>query len=192
MKVKLISIFVILITATLCSAQKKNEVRLFGGFVGSDVLGIAEDGGGSSNNDNTFEFGIKYLRNITDDLCIETGYSLFKTETKLEYSDGKVEKIKYEDVKVIQIPLLANYTFNKYFFLNGGFIITFDKSNGSQKSQSGIGYNLGFGAKYAIKNFVFYINPNLKRCASFISFENERYDNKLTELGIEFGIGYRF
>ncbi|MBS9767679.1 MAG: outer membrane beta-barrel protein [Flavobacteriaceae bacterium] len=192
MKAKFLAVFLVLIT-TLCVAQKNNEVRLYGGFVGSDLMGIAQDGGGSSNNENTFEFGVKYLRNITEDLQIETGIGFFETQVKIEpHYEGKPVQSWQENLKVIKIPLFANYSFAKYFFINGGFLLSFDKSKGTIVSQSGIGYGLGVGAKYEVKNVVFYLNPNLKRCAAFIPFDKRNRNKKLTELTVEFGIGYRF
>ncbi len=193
MKVKLLGVFFVLLTTIFCAAQTKNEVRFYGGYVGSDLMGEPVDGGGSSNNENTFEFGAKYLRNITKDLRIETGIALFETQVKIEPPFmGEPVQSRQETLKVIQIPLFANYSFGKYFFVNGGFILSFDKSNGTLDPQSGIGYGIGVGAKYEVKNFVFYLNPNLKRCAAFIPFEKKNYHEKLTELGVEFGIGYRF
>ncbi len=192
MRAKLLGVFLVLTTA-LCVAQKNNEVRLYGGFVGSDLMGIAQDGDGTTNNENTFEFGVKYLRNITEDLQIETGIGFFETRVKIKppYM-GKPIQSWEETLKVIKIPLFANYSFAKYFFVNGGFLLSFDKSKGTIISQSGIGYGLGVGAKYEVKNFVFYLNPNLKRCAAFIPFEKKNHHEKLTELGMEFGIGYKF
>ncbi len=179
---KILTAFFVLGMTVFCYAQEKNEVRVYGGRYVSDTQ-------------KNLEIGIKYLRNITENLRVETGILLAKANAEITtYYDmpDKPDKVEYEDLKVLQIPLYANYIWGKYFFVNGGLLLSFDKSKGSLDSQSGIGYGVGVGAKYTVKKIVFYLNPNFKRCAAFIPFQKEKHHEKFTELGVEFGIGYRF
>ncbi len=200
MKVKLMFVFIALLTVTFSHSQKKNEVRFLGGFASSGIFSLEDDDivGGEryvSDTQIPLEIGVKYLRNITPKFRIETGILLSKTKVQMtNYYDmpNRPNTIDYENLKVLQIPLYANYSFWKYFFVNGGFLLSFDKSNGTIDSQSGIGYGIGFGTEYAVKDFVFYLNPNFKRCTAFVPFHKEDYHEKFTELGVEFGIGYRF
>lgn len=178
-------------TATFLS--KKNEVKVYGGFVGSDFFTEPLDGAGSSNNKNSFTFGIRYLRNITDAFCLETGVDFFETKVEITPAfTGNPVSSREESLKLITIPLYGNYTFGKYFFVNGGFLLDFDKSKGSMDSQSGIGCGVGLGGKYTLGGFIFYVNTNLKIHSAFIPFEKERYHEKLIESSLQFGIGYRF
>lgn len=96
-----------------------------------------------------------------------------------------------EQLEIISIPLYANYTFWKYLFISGGFIFDIQKTDNSFHSQSGIGYSLGLGGKYEFHNFLIFINPNYKR-HSFIPFEKGNNRQKLTETGVQLGIGYIF
>ncbi len=191
---KILTAFFVLGMTVFCYAQEKNEVRVYGGIVGSDLMSIPLDGAGSSENETSMEFGLKYLRNISKDFSIEIGISRFSTEVEiaLPYFPDAVKTSRNERLKLIRIPLCANYSFWKYFFVNAGFLLSFDNSKGTIDSQSGIGYGIGLGGKYTINRFVFYLNPNVKRHAAFLPFKREKYHEKLTELGLEFGIGYRF
>jgi len=51
--------------------------------------------------------------------------------------------------------------------------------------------HIGFGGKYHFNNFLIYVNPNYKRHA-VVPFEKEIYPEKLTEFGIQFGLGLKF
>jgi len=78
----------------------------------------------------------------------------------------------------------------RYFFVNGGPIVDFQTTENSINSQSGIGYSLGLGGKYELNKFSLFINPNFKRHA-VIPFEKEMYQQKITEIGIQAGLGFR-
>jgi hypothetical protein len=85
----------------------------------------------------------------------------------------------------------ANYTIGKHFFINGGSIVNFHSKEQSFDSQYGIGFGFGVGWKYTFDNYTISINPNFKRHA-FIPFEKEKNHQRLTEMGIKIGVGYKF
>ena len=60
-----------------------------------------------------------------------------------------------------------------------------------EEPKEGFGYGIGFGGKYSFDKFLIYLNPNFKR-HSVVPFEKENYHQKLTEFGIQLGIGYEF
>ena len=174
-------------------SQNSNEFRIYYGFSDTELKRDADlDGGGSQYAENSKEFGIKYLRQLKNNLSIEFCVNFLKSDLILNGAP-MIPQIptRYEKLEMISIPIYANYTLWKYLFVNAGPILDLQTSENSIDSQSGIGYSIGFGGKYDFNNFLIYVNPNFKRHA-VIPFEKENYQQRLTELGIQFGIGYKF
>ncbi len=188
----LLALIIILISLE-CYSQQSNELRTYFGIMDSKLLrNESLDGGASYDNENTYELGVKYLRKLTSKLSLETGINYLSTKVKITPSfTGTTVNSRQEDLKLISIPIYANYSFGKYFFLNGGPILDFQNSTESFDTQSGIGYGIGLGGKYDFDKFLIYLNPNFKR-HSVIPFEKENHHQKLTEFGIQLGVGYKF
>ena len=183
---------VILIITIQCYSQNSNEFRIYYGFSESELLRNQDlDGTGSTNLNNFSEFGVRYLRQIKNNFSIELGLNYLNVEESITSAPADFPITRFENIEIISIPIYANYTFWKYLFVNGGPIIDFQISDNSSDSQAGIGYSLGFGGKYDFDNFLIFINPNYKRHA-VMPFEKENYYQKLTELGIQIGLGYKF
>ena len=184
---------VITILAINSYSQNSNELRLYYGISYADFLrNQSLDGAGGYEITNFNEFGIKYLRQLFDNFHIETGINYSTSDVKIAPAFmGDPVQSRYEKLEIVSIPIYANYTFWKYLFVNGGPIINFQTPDNSTDSQSGIGYSLGIGGEYNFDKFLIFINPNFKR-HSVIPFEKENHHQKLTELGIQFGIGYKF
>lgn len=195
MKIKKLAVAIIIaIIAIKSYSQSRNEIRILYGFSDSELLrNVNLDGGGDHTTRNFSEFGIKYLRQIKGNLKIETGLNFVSLSVGINdiNYEGPAVKTRFEKLDIISIPINLNYVFGKYFFVNGGPFIDFQSSENSSDSQSGIGYNLGVGLKYRIDKMVFFVNPNYKRHAVF-PFEKEKYHQRLTEIGIQFGAGYKF
>lgn len=189
----------ILLTSTIilfslkCLSQNKNELRVYYGITDTELLRNDDlIGAGSTDAENFSEFGLRYLRTISGKLALETGFN-YSSGTMIINPAFMGEPVvsRKENFELISIPLFANYTLWNYFFINGGPMLDFQISDNSFDSQNGIGYSLGVGAKYSVKNFNIYLNPNFKRHA-LIPFEKENYHQKLTEFGIQLGVGYKF
>jgi len=193
MKAKALITLIITIISIQCYSQNSNEFRVYYGFVDSKLLTKTDlDGGGSYENENSYEFGFKYLRKISGNLFLESGINYLSTQVKITPAPtGLPANSQSEDLKMISIPIYANYTFGKYFFINAGPILDFQNSQKSFDSQSGIGYSIGVGGKYDFDRFSIFVNPNYKR-HSLIPFEKENNHQKLTEFGIQVGLGYGF
>lgn len=176
-------------------SQNSNEFRIYYGISDAELLRNQNlDGAGSSDISNFNEFGIKYLKQLFDNFQIETGINYSKYDVKITPAPtlgGPAIQSRYEKSEIVSIPIYANYTFWKYLFINGGPVFDFQTSDNSTDSQSGIGYSLGIGGKYDFDKIIIFLNPNFKR-HSVIPFEKENHHQKLTELGIQFGIGYKF
>jgi hypothetical protein len=193
MKSKALITLIITLISIQCYSQKSNEFRIYYGFVDSKLLRNSDlEGGGNYDNENSYEFGLKYLRKISGKLFFESGINYLSSQVRITTAlTGLPFSSRTEDLKMISVPIYANYSFGKYFFVNGGAILDFQNSQKSFDSQSGIGYSIGVGGKYDFDEFSIFVNPNYKR-HSLIPFEKENNHQKLTEFGIQVGLGYGF
>ncbi len=193
MKGKSVLILLLIVTSFKCYSQNSNQLSVYYGFADSELLRNEElTGSASYDNNNSYEFGFKYLRTLSNKLSIETGINFFNTEVIITPAfTGTPVNPRQEELKLVSIPIFASYSLGNYFLINGGPIIDFQSGEGSFDSQSGIGYGIGIKGKYNFDRFVIYVNPNFKR-HSVIPFEKENYHQKLTQIGIKIGVGYEF
>lgn len=174
-------------------SQTQNEVRLYFGITDSKLLRSDElIGGASYDIENSYEFGFRYLLEVTDNLALETGLNYWQGDVLITSAPMPEQTTRTEALQTTSIPIFANYTFLDYFFVNGGPVMDFQGSESeSVDPQAGIGVGFGLGAQYAFNNFNIYVNPNFRRYA-VIPFEEEDYHQKLTSFGVQLGVGYRF
>ncbi|SHF51384.1 Outer membrane protein beta-barrel domain-containing protein [Salegentibacter echinorum] len=193
MKKILLSAFLLLISFNAL-AQKQNEIRIYGGITTSDISRHSKlDGDVSLDLNNTYEFGLRYLLQITQNLAIETGLNYWRGDVKINppMNPGPNLSSRKEKLQITSIPIYANFSFLDYFFINGGPVMDFQSSDSSIDDQSGIGVGLGIGGEYSFNNFSVFINPNIRRYA-VIPFEEENNHQKLTSFGVNLGLGYQF
>ena len=189
---KLCFVLVIFLITIKTYSQNSNEFSLYFGISDTKFLNDATNGGAGYENEKFSEFGIKYFRQISKNLYIETGVNFVKSDIKItpEFMGVPVQS-RSEKLEIISIPMYVNYSISKFLFVNGGPLLDFQTSNNTTNSQSGIGYGLGVGAKYEFSKLLVYLNPNFKRHA-VIPFEKENNHQKLTEFGLQIGLGYKF
>ncbi len=189
-----------LITACILLAlstfsQTKNRVSIFYSPASNGLSipnGWDGDMGYSGKGANLYE--LRYSRQINRFFSIETG---------LEYSFNKIEKDYFPDgimhykesnIKMLSIPIYGDITFWKYFFVNAGPTIDFElhrQTSESTYNQSGIGFGLGFGGRYTLKNFTVSLNPFYQKHLILRSKKGAYHEN-LYESGIKLGLGYNF
>ncbi|HFX17899.1 MAG TPA: hypothetical protein ENK64_01995 [Flavobacteriales bacterium] len=107
-------------------AQNTHEVSFYYGLTDSAFITNKNfDGGASYEPTNSYEFGLKYLRNLSDKLAIETGVNYFKTTVIITpaYAANPVRS-EAEPLELVSFPVYANYSFGKYF-LNAGLYSIF-------------------------------------------------------------------
>ncbi|GAA0879741.1 hypothetical protein GCM10009119_27100 [Algoriphagus jejuensis] len=97
------------------------------------------------------------------------------------------------DFEMLSIPVYAEYSLTKFLFVAAGPVVDFQLSEWNRFSdQSGLGFLAGLGGKVQKEKFVFSIFPNYKRHA-VVTFEKPQGAKEtLQELGVQFGVGYRF
>lgn len=184
---------VITLTSLSSFSQNNNELRFYYGVSDSKLLRNDDlTGAGRHDVENFSEIGLRYLGRINNNLAIETGVNYTIADLKITpHFMGEPVQTRAEKFELISIPVYANYTLWNFFFINGGPLVDFQRTENTTDSQSGIGYSLGIGGKYNFDSFIIFLNPNFKRHA-VIPFEKENYHQKLTEFGIQFGLGYAF
>lgn len=192
LKKLLLPLFFILFCISAFS-QTQNEIRLYYGFTGSDLFrGEALIGGASYDIENTYEFGFRYLLDVTDNIALETGLNYWRGEVLITSAPMPGQTTRTEELQTTSIPIFANFRFLDYFFVNGGPVMDFQGSESeSVDPQAGIGVGFGLGAQYAFSKFSVFINPNFRRYA-VIPFEEESNHQKLTSFGVQLGLGYKF
>lgn len=193
MKTRSIVLFLMIMASIKCFSQKSNELRVYYGFVDSELIPLVNmQCGVYSDISYSFEFGIKYLREISNRLSIQTGINFLSTRVpEISRYTGIPKGSKNMNVELISIPIYTNLSLGKHFFIFGGPLIDFHLKDKSFTTQSGIGYTLGIGGKFSFKNYKIYITPNYKR-HSLIPFKKENFTDKLLQLGIQLGVGYVF
>lgn len=164
----------------------------FSSFGTNSVFRFNElDGAGSIDGDYFYSIGFSFLKPLNNWL---------EVEADLEYSrhgiliypasmPGLISKATKEDFGLIDIPIVLKAHFFKYFFANGGALISLD-TNPSMPidNQFGIGGLMGVGAQYEFKcGAALYVNPYYKIRALVGTESNQQH---LDESGIRLGFIY--
>lgn len=196
MKNLLLTLF--LLFAQVSFGQTKNEFYLAYGISNAvPMYGIRNniDGAPGYSGKGTSSFGFRFLLQSKKAVRLETGadYMTCKFEVSPNLPPGVDETPHTEEVSLISIPIYANLTFLKYCFVQGGVLGDFEISrNATIQKQTGLGFGLGLGGKYAYKNVEFMINPFLQRHA-LITFKDEQGSRQsLINAAVRFAVGYSF
>ncbi len=185
---------------TLSFAQK-NKISVEYSFSQADLIrghffNIDDELIGSASYDvqKPFQMGIKYSREFPYHFSIETGLEYFQTDIKIApvYFGIGTPKPYSKNLQLVSIPIYLNYTFFKYFFINGRLLLDWQlKNNDSFDNQTGIGYGFGIGLKYDFENFSVSLSQNLREHA-FIPFKKEKHQQRLVVDEVKISVGYRF
>lgn len=193
MKILKYFLFVLFLNFTLNTlAQNQSEIRGFYGISSYDLKSNQSlDGGASYDPETGYELGIRYILRLPNGLGLESGVGFYTGDIKITSAPMPDQTSRRERLQITSIPVLLNYRFLDYFFVNGGPVLDFQNSDNSFDSQSGMGFSLGIGINHYIRNFQMFVNPNFRQYA-LIPFEKENNHSKLSGLGIQFGMGYSF
>ena len=189
MKIVLFCLF----SATLCFAQQHNRFSVYYGLTDSALWRNQElVGAASDDNLDSKEFGAKYSRIFTPKFALDTGVNFFSTTVQITPAPmGIALAPSKEQLRLISIPMSVTYSLGKVLYCSAGPIFDFQQGTGSFDSQSGVGYSLGLGGKYQFDSYFLFVQPNFKR-HSTLPFARERYHQKLTQFGVEIGLGWMF
>jgi hypothetical protein len=192
-KIVLITTCILLTLVTFSQTKNRVSISFASANNGLEIPeGWLGDMGHTGKGGKLYE--LKYSRQINKFFSIETG---------LEYSFNKIEKDYFPDgimhykesnIEMLSIPIYGDITFWKYFFVNAGPTIDFElhrQTSESTYNQSGIGFGLGIGGRYTLKNFTVSLNPFYQKHLILRSKKGAYHEN-LYESGIKLGLGYNF
>ena len=199
---KYLFIIIVIFTAVNVFSQetvKKNQLGILFS-AGDNTLsgeGTELDGGLCYEGTGAYLIGLKYSREITKRIEVESGVNF--SQNKIKITPNLMWSIyiptTYVDLYMFSIPILLKCYFGKVFFVNAGTQVDFETNSNKVKSvdnQSGIGYSIGFGAKFKIiNNYFISINPYFKQHAR-IAFNPETYPQRLAEFGVKLDFNFNF
>ena len=198
MKIKLLFLFLAL---TVSTYAQKPAARIFYGFSDAELLENEElDGSPANDIENHYEFGAELSIPLSKKISLIAGLTYSKTTIKIQnvfyYNEinnkSSMPHFRYNDLEILSIPILLEFNFWNYFFLNAGPVLSFELNDPDiEYSQNGIGYHLGFGAQYNFGDFFVFANPYFKQFGT-IDFKDETRDYNLSQFGAHIGIGYQF
>ena len=210
MKFKTTILFFFICVATYA---QKPAIRIFYGFSDTEISDNEDsDYIYKDEIENFYELGAEITLPLSPKFNLTSGFTYFYTDVingkRLyserqtreqlgdDYSDDVIIEYAYplpdKQLEILSIPILLEFKFWNYFFLNAGPVLSFELNDPDiEYSQNGIGYHLGFGGQYNVGDFFVFANPYFKQFAT-IDFKDEMLDYNLSQFGAHVGIGYQF
>ncbi len=196
MKFNLFLLLFVLFSASVYS-QSKNNISVYYGISNSDVDIRGAIGDYGYKPKDGIGFGLTYTRVFTKIVSVETGLQYCDDNVQMNaiqsFPSGITTVIRNGQAKFLSVPLNAKFTFLKYFYgasgLSADFQTNYTNSSVLDK-QSGIGLEIGLGAKYGIGKVNVFVNAYAHELAVF-HFSKDAHSN-LLEDGLRFGLGYNF
>ena len=179
----------------LAIAQAKARLSLFYSPYHSEVIvknGLLSDSGHTGKNGNLLE--LRYSHPVNSRFSLETGLQYSGNKVETEYFPDGITHYMESEIKLISVPIYANLTFLKYFYVEAGPTLDFEVQHTQSapvQSQGGIGLAAGIGGKYTFKRISVFINPFVQRHL-LVSFSNDKIYERLWQSGLKFGVGYSF
>ena len=210
MKTKIFTFGMVMIFSCPLLAQgvkgTKGSIGLtFSAFGNNDVTNAARSTlacGSSYNGKRFYTLGLSYIYSFSPLVDVETGieYSSHTITTvparKPPKLSSDVDVTRYDErLSITSIPITARINFLKYFFINGGVLLEWQKkASGPIDNQSGLGAIGGIGAKYKLNNGLGAFINNYYKFHALVPFSAERDDHRwrIIEGGLRIGITYTF
>lgn len=194
MKIHLVFLLLALLSAKVYCQSKNNFSFVFG--AGSNDIRLIGPGGPGYKGNGEIIYGLNYTRSITKMLSIETGLEYSVNNLLWDYEDAYAPSFTPQkgSIRMLSVPLYANFTFLRYVFADVGIVADFETNYNSTNTitpkQTGIGFATGIGGKYNVDRMTLFVNLFLQ-AHSIITFQNEG-SGSLLNSGVKFGIGYGF
>ncbi len=192
---KLLVLFTFVIASHFSYSQNHSIGFSYGHIYSGWTTDYAELVGASSHN---LRYGAQYSLNykyqFSKKLSINSGLQFQQTSMQSENSSTTGERQTWDyQVDNLNIPILANFTFLKYLFVEGGPMLNFqinDEDPYGIEDQSGLGLSLGLGAQYDIGKFNIFIKSQ-GQMQTLIPFNKENYHDRLITNSLSIGIFYK-
>ncbi|WP_194974171.1 outer membrane beta-barrel protein [Aquiflexum lacus] len=174
--------------------QNVNELKVFAGtskaFINRQVPMFGE---GSIQTRNFVECGVIFYSQVLENTRVGLGFNYSNSLIDFNANPANHTLTQYSQrFQLISVPVLLEYNFFNYLFLSGGPLVDFQLTENNFSDQSGIGYLLELGGKYGTGNLSFSLFPNFKKHSAIPFIRPENSKHILTELGVQFGVGYKF
>src|SRR3569833_413208 len=197
MKKTLLTFFVLtalILFGTKSYAQQKNTIAIVYG-TGSDGLFFGGIGSAGYSSRGFTMVGLNYIRHAESFFSIETGLEYANYNLLWDYEDAYDPTFRPQrtSIKMLSVPVLGNFTFFKYVFVNAGFSVDIETDHPAQRiapEESGIGVFLGMGGKYSFRHITLSANPFFQM-QGILPFSSNG-GRGLVYTAFKFGLGYRF
>jgi len=139
---------------------------------------------------NNFEIGGFYRRQFNSKFSYEVGLEYNYHHIEFEwFPDGNVHTAK-ANIEILSFPINVNYHFGRYLYIQAGTFFDYQLNDISMhyRNQTGFGATVGVGLQYSYQKWHIFAKPNYKRHA-IIALKDNGY-NRISELGVQFGVGY--
>ncbi|UII32546.1 hypothetical protein LVD17_01665 [Fulvivirga ulvae] len=139
------------------------------------------------------QLGFTYSHFITKKLTLESGvyFSHYDLKTRIRHDRPLPSLINYYEISYFTLPLSADLTFGKWFFLCAGARIDFSPGNSSlpEIDKFGLGLEAGLGVHTYIDNFYFRFKPHIRNHA-ITNFKNKDLSYDIWNANIEISVGH--
>ncbi len=199
MKKHLLIIFLISIT-TILSAQEQKKYYLGGHLsygkssYSSSRLEYLSEKNYKSKDYFSIAFDYAYRTSKVSEFCIGLTATLYRLNfMSTRYMSGYSNSSNYDDsFGIFSVPICIKYHFGKYLYAKGGISLNYHPYKGYTW---GLGGLAGLGAEYTLKSGIsLSISPQVQLNMLGLATNNtsSSFDEKLTQIGVNIGIGYRF
>lgn len=199
MKKLVFGIFILVLMHSSLIAQTEWRLKAFVGMSDAALLEKVNFLGGASYEVSDFyDLGLRIQRKWHPKWSIETGlsYSFAQILISPNIPPGTTFPInglsiieESTDFEMLSLPVLASYQLFDFLALQAGPMLNFQLSDSPGSRQSGLGYLIGLSLSYDFDKFGLFLQPNFKRHASIVPFE-QNY-RRLTEFGLQLGLAYK-
>ncbi|WP_375579876.1 hypothetical protein ABWH96_02005 [Marivirga tractuosa] len=155
----------------------------------------AELAGASSYHiKNGAQYNLNYKYQLSKNLNLISGlqFQQIGMQSQNGSTTGELQTWDFQ-VDNLNIPILANLTFLKYLFVEGGTMLNFQINEEDPygiDEQNGIGFSLGLGIQYDTGKFNVFLKSQAQM-QTLIPFNREKYYDRLLANSLSVGIFYQ-
>jgi opacity protein-like surface antigen len=140
---------------------------------------------------NGIQYNVNYRYKFSNKIALVSSlqYQHNEVESRSTSPAGETQSYAF-DVNNLNIPILANLSFWKYFFVEGGPLLNFEIDSYGPNSQTGLGFSLGAGAQYDLGKLNFFLKSQ-NQIQTLIPFNWDGRQDKLITNSLSIGIFYQ-
>jgi hypothetical protein len=150
-------------------------------------------GGGSYEGKYSYSLGISYQYKFNSASSMVTGLNYSSNHFSFFSADHPQIPLLQNTrvIDLIRVPIIYRFSFARYFFIDTGFLLSFDCNRSLSIRHDGVGYMLGSGIQFGVNGFSFSIGP-MAGLHTVIPFYDQPFTYHILEAGIKLSTGYIF